>query len=68
MEKVYFCVQRIRAAGNVARTRPDGKIKDGEIKTACQETCPTDAIVFGDLNDKDSVVAKLSKKSGRTHC
>ena len=63
MEKCTFCVQRIRFAGNAARARAvngvEAKIMDGEIKTACQETCPTNAITFGDLNDKDSAVAKL---------
>jgi len=43
-------------ANNVKRP-----IDDGEIKTACQETCPTDAIVFGDLNDKKSRVRSLQK-------
>ncbi|HRK08139.1 MAG TPA: TAT-variant-translocated molybdopterin oxidoreductase [Pseudobdellovibrionaceae bacterium] len=58
MEKCTFCVQRIRRATNVAKDekRP---LRDGEIKTACQETCPADAIVFGDLNNKESRVAKL---------
>jgi molybdopterin-containing oxidoreductase family iron-sulfur binding subunit len=60
MEKCTFCVQRIQnvkiQANNVRRP-----IEDGEIKTACQETCPTDAIVFGDLNDKKSRVAALHK-------
>lgn len=60
MEKCTFCVQRIRFGTNKARDekRP---LKDGEIKTACQQTCPTDAIIFGDLNDLDSVVAKQFK-------
>ena len=57
MEKCTFCVQRIQNVKIKAKNarRP---IKDGEIKTACQETCPTDAIVFGDLNDRSSQVAK----------
>ena len=58
MEKCTFCVQRIRFATSVARNTKD-KLPDGEIKTACQQTCPTNAITFGDLNDKDSAVAKL---------
>ncbi len=57
MEKCTFCVQRIAAvkipAKNERRT-----IKDGEITTACQQACPSNAISFGDLNDKSSVVAK----------
>ncbi|HSQ56161.1 MAG TPA: 4Fe-4S dicluster domain-containing protein, partial [Gemmata sp.] len=57
MEKCTFCVQRIRAAEIVAE-REHRSIKDGEIVTACQAACPTKAIVFGDLNDAHSVVAK----------
>ena len=58
MEKCTYCVQRI------VRTRIDAKnqdrpIKDGEIVTACQQSCPSQAIVFGDLNDKQSRVAQL---------
>jgi molybdopterin-containing oxidoreductase family iron-sulfur binding subunit len=58
MEKCTYCVQRIMKTRIKARNakRP---IKDGEIKTACQETCPTEAIVFGDLNDKQSKVAQV---------
>lgn len=57
MEKCTFCVQRIKEAKNTAKdeNRP---LKDGEIKTACQEVCPTNAIVFGDLNDRDSKVSQ----------
>jgi molybdopterin-containing oxidoreductase family iron-sulfur binding subunit len=58
MEKCSYCVQRI------VRTRIDAKnqdrpIRDGEIVTACQQSCPSQAIVFGDLNDKQSRVAQL---------
>ncbi len=60
MEKCSFCVQRIRHGTNAARDRKE-PLKDGAIKTACQETCPTDAIVFGDLNNPESAVAKLFK-------
>ncbi len=58
MEKCTFCVQRIKEGKNTAKdeNRP---LKDGDIKTACQEVCPTNAIVFGDLNDKDSEVSKM---------
>ncbi len=57
MEKCTFCVQRIQRVKIEAKNekRP---IKDGEIKSACQQACPTNAIVFGDLNDKQSQVAK----------
>jgi MoCo/4Fe-4S cofactor protein with predicted Tat translocation signal len=60
MEKCTFCVQRIQnvkiKAKNVKRS-----IEDGEIKTACQQTCPTGAIVFGDLNDGKAEVTALHR-------
>jgi MoCo/4Fe-4S cofactor protein with predicted Tat translocation signal len=60
MEKCTFCVQRIQNAKIVAKNqrRP---LKDGEISTACEDACPSGAIVFGDLNDKNSRVAAAQK-------
>jgi MoCo/4Fe-4S cofactor protein with predicted Tat translocation signal len=57
MEKCSMCVQRIQAGKLVAKTQ-GRKIKDGEIQTACSQSCPTNAIIFGDLNDADSEVSK----------
>ncbi|CAN5504157.1 TAT-variant-translocated molybdopterin oxidoreductase [soil metagenome] len=57
MEKCTFCTQRIRVAKEAARD--SGKpLKDGTMLTACQQTCPAKAIVFGDRNDPDSEVLK----------
>ena len=60
MEKCTFCIQRIRGAQNDARleNRP---IRDGELTTACAQACPSDAIVFGDVNDPASRVARLQQ-------
>jgi Fe-S-cluster-containing dehydrogenase component/anaerobic selenocysteine-containing dehydrogenase len=55
MEKCTYCIQRIRET-KIAADRDDRPIADGEIKTACQQACPTEAIVFGDLNDGKSAV------------
>ncbi|NUN94765.1 MAG: TAT-variant-translocated molybdopterin oxidoreductase [Candidatus Omnitrophica bacterium] len=57
MEKCTFCIQRVAKAKIEAKNerRP---IRDGEVQTACQVACPTGAIVFGDLNDKDSRVVQ----------
>ncbi|HEX2554981.1 MAG TPA: TAT-variant-translocated molybdopterin oxidoreductase [Microvirga sp.] len=65
MEKCTYCVHRISAARVEARIEERG-IRDGEVVTACQQACPTQAIVFGDANDADSAVARL-KRSPRNY-
>ncbi|TAE89027.1 MAG: 4Fe-4S dicluster domain-containing protein, partial [Bacteroidetes bacterium] len=60
MEKCSFCIQRIQA-GKLAAKLENRKVKDGDVKTACQQSCPADAIIFGDVNDKNSEIAKLFK-------
>jgi len=57
MEKCTYCVQRIKAAGIEAK-RSGGRVEDGQVKTACQQVCPTGAITFGDLADTESQVAR----------
>jgi Fe-S-cluster-containing dehydrogenase component len=58
MEKCTFCVQRIQGAQDVAKDE-DREVRDGEIRTACSQSCPAEAITFGDLDDPDSGVSQL---------
>ena len=58
MEKCSYCVQRISAA-KIEADKENRTVRDGEIVTACQQACPASAITFGNINDKQSKVAKL---------
>jgi Fe-S-cluster-containing dehydrogenase component len=62
MEKCTYCVQRIREA-EIRATDENRYIRDGEIQTACQQVCPTRAIVFGDINNSGNEVAKLKAET-----
>jgi MoCo/4Fe-4S cofactor protein with predicted Tat translocation signal len=62
MEKCTYCVQRITHA-RIKSEEENGKIADGELQTACQQSCPANAIVFGNINDPNSVVSKWKAKS-----
>lgn len=58
MEKCSFCVQRIQS-GKLSAKRENRALVDGDVKTACQQACPANAIVFGDRNDPNSEISKL---------
>lgn len=60
MEKCTYCIQRISAA-RISAEKGNRPIHDGEVRTACQQACPANAIVFGDLNNPESEIAKIKK-------
>ncbi|MGE5319438.1 MAG: 4Fe-4S ferredoxin, partial [Hyphomicrobiaceae bacterium] len=62
MEKCTYCVQRINHA-KIDAEKQNRKVYDGEIQTACQASCPTEAIVFGDINDPESRVKKMKQET-----
>jgi Fe-S-cluster-containing dehydrogenase component len=64
MEKCTFCVQRIQEA-KIESKRLGHPLRDGDIRTACQQTCPAKAIVFGDLNDPQSEASRLMAEGRR---
>ena len=65
MEKCSMCVQRIEE-GRALANREARPLRDGDVRTACQQSCPTQAITFGDLNDPGSAVSRL-RASGRAY-
>jgi molybdopterin-containing oxidoreductase family iron-sulfur binding subunit len=62
MEKCTYCVQRINHK-RIDSEREDRKISDSELQTACQQSCPANAIVFGNINDPSSLVSKWKAKN-----
>ncbi len=66
MEKCTFCVHRIKAARGKSRLE-NRELKDRDIKTACEQACPAGAIIFGDLNDPESRVARIFKEEERAY-
>jgi len=60
MEKCTYCIQRISRA-RIAAEKENRRIRDGEVVTACQQACPAEAIIFGDLNDPNSKVSRIKK-------
>jgi molybdopterin-containing oxidoreductase family iron-sulfur binding subunit len=66
MEKCSFCIQNIQSA-KLAAKREGRKMSDGDVQTACARSCPSNAIVFGDLNDQSSEISKLYKNERSYH-
>jgi len=58
MEKCTYCIQRIQHA-TIEAEREQRTVQDGEILTACQAACPTRAIIFGNINETESLVAQM---------
>jgi molybdopterin-containing oxidoreductase family iron-sulfur binding subunit len=58
MEKCSLCIQRLQE-GKLNAKKENRPLKDQEVKTACMQACPTHAIEFGNVNDKESKIARL---------
>jgi MoCo/4Fe-4S cofactor protein with predicted Tat translocation signal len=61
MEKCNYCIQRVNR-GRMDAEKESRRVRDGEVVTACQQACPTEALTFGDLNDPTSRAAKMRKE------
>lgn len=67
MEKCTFCVQRVQE-GKLKAKLENRPLKDGDVKTACQQACPTSAIVFGNVNDRSSMITQMrTQNTQRTY-
>ncbi len=68
MEKCTFCIQRIRQAKDQAKDDGGRRVRDGEVQPACVQTCPSQALVFGDRKDPDSQVSQnIAKQQSRAY-
>jgi anaerobic selenocysteine-containing dehydrogenase/Fe-S-cluster-containing dehydrogenase component len=67
MEKCTMCIQRIVAGKDHAHRDENRRVRDGDIVTACQQTCPTKAITFGNLKDDNAAVTKLAHSPRAYH-
>ena len=67
MEKCTFCIQRIRIAKDKAKDDDRRRVRDGEVVPACVQSCPTEAMLFGNSKDPEAKVSKMMKnKRGYT--
>src|SRR5690606_6669066 len=67
MEKCTFCIQRINHAEQNAALDGGRELREGEVNTACAQACPTQAIVFGDMNDPDSQISRIINTTDRAY-